>query len=701
MRLSLQYYLKTFLSGFPIMILFCPNCRLASQETGIPKVDSLLQLAATTDNNILKIDYLNAASFSLLGIQTQKGIELAEQALALAEEMVAPKQMGDASNSLASYYVLSSDFDKALHHYLAAIEHYKQTNHEKGLADVYGNLGSLYYFKGDYSTALAYQFKALPVFEKLNNSNGIGNTLTGIGSIYMILKNYNEALYYDSLALKIYKESNDFAGLALIYGNLGNIYSDLGNNELGQQVYEKAIEIYDDLGIKDGLGRTLSNLATIIIGKKDFAKAFEILKKARQVCEEIGNNAGLLLILGNMGMCHYKSYLYYNRQDSILSILPGTKAEHLENAINLLSKTISIAENTGELEPLKYFTQVLTELYDQSGQPLKAYPVYKKYVAVKDSIHNLESQKQIQQLITERELLLKNKQIELDKLAVEKKRNERVYFIIGLILLTLSLLFIYRNFINQKKSNVILEKLNIQIVHTNKELETKNDSLIQTLETLKQTQDQLIRTEKIKENAILRSKISQDIHDDISSGLTKISWLAETLKAKIPQASDTNLIDKINAYSREAVVKLGEIIWSTNPDRDNLPSLLAYMRSFLNKYFEDSPIQCHIDFPDPVPDLQLNPELRRNIFLVFKEAVHNAFKYSKARDLEVRFTCENNTFQLKLNDNGIGFEKGSQQGSGNGMRNMEKRMQAIGGAVVINSTPGSGTQLLFSGPLFV
>lgn len=683
------------------VILLFQNLKVSAQETGIRKIDSILQLAATTDNTLLKIDLLNSASFLLIGIQTKKGLELAEQALVLAEEIHANKQSGDATNSLASHLLMLADFEKSISYYLKAIEYYQKANHEKGLADIYGNLGNLYYYQGDYSSALAYQFKALPIFEKLNLKSGLANTFSGIGNIYMIQNSLNEALHYDSLALKLYQESKDSSGIALIYGNLGNIFNDIGNIELAIPVFEKAIQIYESLGIKDGLARNLSNLSTLIIGKKDYLKAYQLLERAHKVFKEIEYTNGMILSIGNIGICHYKSYLYFDQQDSILSILPGKKAEHLDKAIHLFSQSISIAEQTQDLESIKYFTNVLTELYTRIDQPEKAYLVFKKYVAAKDSLNNIESKKQIQKLITEREVELKNKQIELDKLAVEKKRNERLYFIIGLALMAVSLLFIYRNFKNQKKSNLVLEKLNAQIGATNAELESKNLDLTSTLITLKQTQDQLIHTEKQKENAILRSKISQDIHDDISSGLTKISWLAETLKAKSAASPDTGLIDRINNFSREAVIKLGEIIWSTNPERDNLPSLLAYMRSFLNKFFEDSQIACSIQFPDPIPDLPINPELRRNIFLVFKEAVHNAFKYSKASKFEVNFTCEQNYFQLSLKDNGIGFEEGSLQGSGNGLRNMEKRMQTIGGSMQINSTAGKGTEVVFNGKLFV
>ena len=195
----------------------------------------------------------------------------------------------------------------------------------------------------------------------------------------------------------------------------------------------------------------------------------------------------------------------------------------------------------------------------------------------------------------------------------------------------------YRNALNQRKSNQQLNLLNGQISSANLQLEDRNDRLTQTLDELKSTQAQLIESERQKENEILRRRISRDIHDDISSGLSKISWMTEVLtKNPNPEVqTDPDMLHRIASYSRETVSKLGEIIWSTKPESDNFASLVSYCREFLSKYLDGLPIRSHIDFPDTANDTPLNPELRRNLYLVMKEAVHNAVKYSRAADLNV------------------------------------------------------------------
>ncbi|MFN0217169.1 MAG: ATP-binding protein, partial [Saprospiraceae bacterium] len=351
-------------------------------------------------------------------------------------------------------------------------------------------------------------------------------------------------------------------------------------------------------------------------------------------------------------------------------------------------QAVEASDEASELSTLSIFSEQLYQVYSELGDYEKALFYYKKFDSAQDSLFSTESKLQIEALTTQREIDLKNKQIELDKLAVAKKRNERLYFVIGLILLMFLLLFIYRNFINQRNANLLLEDKNVR--------------LSDAMQELRETQEQLIEIEKQKEKALLREKISQDIHDDISTNLTKISLLSERLKLKIDKSGatkDDGLIEKITHFSRESVTKLSDIIWSINPERDNLQSLLSYVRVFLNKFLEDAPLEYQIDFPEELPEVSIHPELRQNLFLVLKESIHNALKYSKASRLNVTFKFSDGQYLLVVADDGVGMTDNLIQGSGNGLENMKKRMEAVGGQMVIKSTPGSGTTLEFFGAL--
>ena len=248
--------------------------------------------------------------------------------------------------------------------------------------------------------------------------------------------------------------------------------------------------------------------------------------------------------------------------------------------------------------------------------------------------------------------------------------------------------------------NILLEK---KVEERTAELKLANEEISSTLEQLKETQEQLVKAEKIKENAIIRSRISQDIHDDISSELSRISWVSELAKSNAMKGNITEvptLLDKVSASSRETISKLGEIIWAINPNYDNLDGLLSYMRNYVAKFLEHLPIQYSINFPIDNIDISINPELKRNLFLVLKESLNNAVKYAQASQIQISFTINGDEYELKIVDDGIGITEGVIHGSGNGLANMHKRMERIGGRCEIISEEGNGATLVFKGKIF-
>jgi len=190
------------------------------------------------------------------------------------------------------------------------------------------------------------------------------------------------------------------------------------------------------------------------------------------------------------------NYIHHCDLDSNLLFIPGNPKVHLKFAIQYLELGIKMSKEINVLPSIIVFSNQLSDAYNYSGDYINALKYYKLYATSKDSVFSIESKENIEKLTTAREVELKNKQIEINRLEVLKKRNERIYFIFGIILLLLILVFIYRNFTNQKKSNIALSLLNNKINETNTALANKNEVLSSTLTELKETQEQLIETEK-------------------------------------------------------------------------------------------------------------------------------------------------------------------------------------------------------------
>ncbi len=190
-----------------------------------------------------------------------------------------------------------------------------------------------------------------------------------------------------------------------------------------------------------------------------------------------------------------------------------------------------------------------------------------------------------------------------------------------------------------------------------------------------------------------RTRIARDMHDDLGSGLTKIAILSEVAKKQLetPQKA-INQLENISASSRDLVDSLQDIIWVLNPKNDSLDSLAIYIREYALKYFDPMNIRVKFLFPAQIPGIKLSEEIRRNIFLVVKETFSNIAKHANCNEVIVSLDTSNDSFQLKITDNGKGFDKSKVRTFANGLQNMQNRMEQAGGRFDVDASPGKGTQ---------
>jgi signal transduction histidine kinase/ligand-binding sensor domain-containing protein len=203
-----------------------------------------------------------------------------------------------------------------------------------------------------------------------------------------------------------------------------------------------------------------------------------------------------------------------------------------------------------------------------------------------------------------------------------------------------------------------------------------------------------------------RGRIARDMHDELGASLTRISLLSESVLSETsaqPQvAADA---DQIHSTAREVIRSMDEIVWAVNPAYDTLDSLVAYLGRYAERYLDAVGIRCRLDVPMQVPRLALNAEVRHNVFLAFKEALHNVVKHAHATEVRISIELGMAGFVVLVVDDGSGFDlNGAEQprsaslddtrlASGNGLVNMRKRMQEIGGTCEWDTAPGRGTRL--------
>ncbi len=196
-----------------------------------------------------------------------------------------------------------------------------------------------------------------------------------------------------------------------------------------------------------------------------------------------------------------------------------------------------------------------------------------------------------------------------------------------------------------------------------------------------------------------RTRIAKDIHDHLGANLTRISLLSQAAHGDLDHTSPTAVqLDRIYDTSRELTRSMDEIVWAVNPQHDTLDSLASYLGNFAQEYLVSLGIRCQLEVPLQLPHWPISAEMRHNVFLAFKEALHNVVKHAAAREVSVYLKPHESGFNLNVRDDGKGFDPGAvpeRAGRGNGLKNMRQRLEKVGGHCEIHSSPGAGTEIRF------
>ncbi|MNU73900.1 Sensor histidine kinase LiaS [compost metagenome] len=192
-----------------------------------------------------------------------------------------------------------------------------------------------------------------------------------------------------------------------------------------------------------------------------------------------------------------------------------------------------------------------------------------------------------------------------------------------------------------------------------------------------------------------RDRIAYDMHDDLGSGLTRISYLS---KEALRKPENQQELERINAASLELVENMSELIWAMKVENDTLTDLLAYLRHYAMEYLESNAITVQIDLDEVKTDAIISGEARRHIFLIFKEALHNIVKHAQTEKVEINIEAKE-TLRIQIRDFGKGLNEGeSDKKFRNGMKTMKKRTEQLNGNMEL-SNAAPGLKLNFEFPL--
>ncbi|RYF90375.1 MAG: hypothetical protein EOO03_03810, partial [Chitinophagaceae bacterium] len=196
-----------------------------------------------------------------------------------------------------------------------------------------------------------------------------------------------------------------------------------------------------------------------------------------------------------------------------------------------------------------------------------------------------------------------------------------------------------------------------------------------------------------------RERIIADLHDDVGGGLSSIRMMSDLMGEQdtpMPADTYTKYSRKISSTAKEIAQRMNTIIWSLNMENDSLQSFAEYVRQYGVSFFEGSSIQFQCNVAQELPlHTELSGVLRKNLFLIIKEALHNTLKHSQASSATLDIGLTGNNLELIIADNGTGIS--GENRFGNGQKNMQKRVDEIHGTLLVSSQ--KGTRILVTAPL--
>lgn len=196
----------------------------------------------------------------------------------------------------------------------------------------------------------------------------------------------------------------------------------------------------------------------------------------------------------------------------------------------------------------------------------------------------------------------------------------------------------------------------------------------------------------------LRTRIATDLHDDIGSSLSQVAILSELTRRLVSpgETAQQDRLERIGEIVRNASSALADCVWTIDPHHDSLGELTARMRRLGNDLLTPRDVAFRFESAAADDSVALEPNLRRQLFLIYKEALNNVVRHSGAKQVSVRIDRDGSTLEMVIEDDGVGFDaenRNGASGNGLGLRGMRERAQQLKGSLEVCSRPGEGTRL--------
>ena len=459
-------------------------------------IDSLIKVSRTAAEDTKKVNiyYLLATNYKVSN--QDSGIYFGRLGLVLAEKLDFKLGRGRMNLAIGSNLANEGEHRQAQSYYLKSLDDLQGSSLD--LAKVYTNLGGGYAALGEPDSALTAHAKALSLFNDIEDTLAAAKEYTEIGQIFYSKSDYARAMdnYLDALKIYEHRQKSEY-DIAVLSMNIGAVCADQSNFVKTREYYKRAEGIFDKLSKHDnkylipfaqclnneanfyksqnrydsalqlfqhsldifterdypiGIFTVKLNIGEVYLKLKDFKNALKYNIDALENAKEIGGKENMATVLGNLGEIYCA--MAFDSSGSKY----GNKNENLKKGVEYLKKSIAMSKELDIKENIEEYSLQLSNACKALGNYKDAYENFVQYAAAKDSLTTIDSRKALTKFETEAKKELDEKQIQVDKLEVERKKNISIFLYIGMAVLAFIVFLVVRSNVKQNKSNKIITR---------------------------------------------------------------------------------------------------------------------------------------------------------------------------------------------------------------------------------------------------
>jgi signal transduction histidine kinase len=577
--------------------------------------------------------------------------------------------------------IASQDPRQAIAYWKQAVTLAHSLKYQMGLTRCYINIATGYSFLGKLDSSVIYSDTAIAYCKELGDPSRLSLVYLNRADNYSNLSNPKKAILYCDTALHYAEQTNNLDRVARINSILGDVYSRQGQHKTSFTYYQKSLGMFMQAGDSQMVASVYSCMADDYnrIGRVDSSmKYYQIAIRLAESTEDLKNLATYNLEVAGVLQDHNKNkeakpyiekaLMYARQQDNNLQLATAyshlchmqTEEGDFAAAIKSGQLSYDYAIKERELGTQRQAASFLATAYLKGEDYKNAFKFLNIEKTLNDSLlkHRYDSelgsiQAEFEINQRDKEISLLNKDYQLQQQRIKQQR----YILIGSIIFAALAL-----------AGIFLLIGRYRLRQRMKELE-------------------------------LRNSIAADLHDEVGSSLSSIHLLSQVAaKQHSVYAAENDLLSRVSTNARETMEKMSDIVWMIKPGEKEGVSLTQRMERFIYEMCSCQNIACAFEGGEGLKDIKLTMQQRKNFFLIFKEALNNAVKYSGSEKITVAVSQAHKKMMLTVTDTGKGFSDKT-NGNGNGLSNMSNRAREMKGTLTIDSVIGKGTTIGLVMPL--